>query len=83
MEVFSAKASKKDALRKLISILEVDELVVFGDNYNDISMIEIADRSYAPANAVAEVKERVTGILPDCDHDGIAEFLQKEWAAWK
>lgn len=79
LEVFSNKASKKNALKKLIELLKIDELVVFGDNLNDLSMIEIADRSYAPGNALDEVKNLVTEVLEDCDHDGVAKFLKNEW----
>ena len=57
LEVFSEKASKKNALLKLQDLLKCQEIVVFGDNLNDISMIEIADRSYAPQNALEEVKK--------------------------
>ncbi len=78
LEAFSAKASKKNALAKLKDILHYDELVVFGDNHNDISMIEVADRSYAPENALAEVKERVTAVLESSDDDGVAKFLAAE-----
>jgi len=76
---FSGSASKKSALKKLQKLVGCDELVVFGDNLNDLSMIEIADRSYAPANALPEVKERVTAVLEDCDSDGVAKFLAAEW----
>lgn len=79
LEIFSHKASKRNALIKLKDLTGSSELVVFGDNLNDVSMIELADRSYAPENALEEVKHMVTGILPDCDHDGVARFLAKEW----
>ena len=79
LEVFSEKASKKNALLKLQDLLKCQEIVVFGDNLNDISMMEIADRSYVPANALAEVKKLAARILADCDHDGVAEFLAEEW----
>lgn len=78
LEIFSNKASKKNALLKLKNILQVEEVVVFGDNYNDVPMIEVADRSYAPANALDEIKNMVTGVLDDCNHDGVAKFLEKE-----
>ena len=77
--MFSDKASKKNALLKLQDMLKCQEIVVFGDNLNDISMMEIADRSYVPANALAEVKKLAVRILADCDHDGVAEFLAEEW----
>lgn len=79
LEVFSANASKKNALGKLREHVDFDELVVFGDNLNDLSMIEIADRSYAPGNALPEVKVRVTEVLADCDNDGVAMQLAKEY----
>ena len=79
LEVFSAHASKKNALKKLMKITGSEELVVFGDNFNDLSMIEIADRSYAPMNALPEIKKAVDRVLPDCDHDGVAAFLAEEW----
>lgn len=79
LEIFSKKASKKNALLKLKEMIHCDEIVVFGDNFNDLSMIELSDRSYAPANALPEVKEQVTEVLDDCDHDGVAKFLEKEW----
>lgn len=79
LEVFSEKASKKNALLKLRDMLKCQEIVVFGDNLNDISVMEIADRSYVPANALEEVKKLAVRILADCDHDGVAEFLAEEW----
>ena len=79
LEIFSDTASKKNALKKLARMMECEELVVFGDNLNDLSMIEIADRSYAPENALLEVKQVVTEVLADCDHDGVARFLKDEW----
>jgi len=79
LEIFSDKANKKNALLKLKEMETIDRIVVFGDNLNDLSMIEIADRSYAPNNALNVVKERVTGILEDNNHDGVAKFLLKEF----
>ncbi len=83
LEIFSDKASKKNALKKLVERMESEELVVFGDNLNDLSMIEIADRSYAPKNALPEVKQVVTKVLEDCNHDGVAKFLKEEWEVQK
>lgn len=78
LEIFSEGASKKNALQRLKERTGCQELVVFGDNFNDLPMIEIADRSYAPANALEEIKRQVTGVLEDCDHDGVAKFLESE-----
>ena len=79
LEVFSDKASKKNALLRLKAMLNYDELVVFGDNWNDMPMIDIADRSYAPENALPEIKKVVTAVLESCNNDGVAKFLKNEW----
>jgi 5-amino-6-(5-phospho-D-ribitylamino)uracil phosphatase len=79
LEAFDSKASKASALKKLKDIVKADEVIVFGDNHNDISMMEVADKSYAPDNAVEEVKEIVDGILEGCDYDGVAKFLKDKY----
>lgn len=79
LEVFSGNASKKNALRKFMELYNIDELTVFGDNLNDLSMFEIADFSYATGNALPEVKAVATAVLDDCDHDGVAKFLSEKW----
>ena len=78
LEIFGENASKRNALLRLKEYTKCDKIIVFGDNLNDISMIEIADESYAPANALPEVKKMVNGVLEDCDHDGVALFLEKK-----
>lgn len=78
IEIFSAQASKKHALLELKALLGCDETVVFGDNLNDLSMIEVADRSYAVENALEDVKIRTTDIIPSCDENGVARFIHKE-----
>ena len=80
MEIFSRKVNKKNALIKLKKLLGCEEVVVFGDNFNDLPMIELANRSYVPENALPEIKEKVTGVLEDCNHDGVAKFLKNEFS---
>ncbi len=79
LEIFSNKASKKNSIRKLIEIGNYDELVVFGDNLNDLSMFEIANYSYAPSNALPEVRSRATRVIGSYDEDGVAIFLANEF----
>ena len=80
LEIYSNKAGKQAALLKLKEYVKCDEVVVFGDNWNDVPMIEIADRSYAPENALPEIKQMVTEVIGDCNEDGVAEFLAEEWS---
>ena len=78
LEIFSDKASKKNAIIKLKEYLSCDEIVVFGDNYNDLSMFEIADRKYAVMNALDEVKSLATETIESCNDDGVAKFISRE-----
>ena len=78
MELFSGRATKKNALLELKKMLGCSEVVVFGDNLNDLSMMEVADRSYVVENGLEEVKAKATGIIPGCDQDGVADFIHKE-----
>lgn len=81
LEIFSASASKKAALLRLKEMYGFEELVVFGDNHNDLSMFEIAQRAYVPSNGLPEVKEKATAILDSCDDDGVARFMAQECLA--
>lgn len=79
LEVFSKKASKKNAIGDLKKFVDFDELVVFGDNLNDLAMFSLADRSYATGNALPEVKEKATAVIGSNNEDGVAKKLASEW----
>lgn len=79
LEVFSPKASKKNAIADLKNFVEFDELVVFGDNLNDLPMFELANRSYATANALSEVKAKSSAVIGSNNEDGVAIKLATEW----
>ena len=56
---------------------DLNKLTVFGDNFNDIGMFELANTSVAVANAQKAVKEKADIILPHTnDEDGVANYLQ-------
>ncbi len=79
LEIYPAGTSKAQAIKQLAGELGVDELVVFGDNRNDIPMFEVAHRSYATANAVDEAKSHATGIIASNSEEGVATFLMDEY----
>ena len=53
--------------------------MAFGDNLNDLPLFRLADRRYAPENAMDEVKRQATAIIPDNNHDGVARFLYRDY----
>ena len=54
-----------------------DEVIAFGDSFNDIPMIKTAGMGVAMGNAEDELKAAAEMITSDCDSDGIAEALEK------
>lgn len=71
--------NKGNAIRKLAEELNIglDQILVFGDGENDLTMFEAVKYPIAMGNAMEKVKETAYEITLDNNHDGIAEFLNK------
>lgn len=76
LDVHHSDASKGGAIQLLKELIGVERVVCFGDNDNDISMFEMADECYAPANATDEIKAAATQVIGHHDEEGIAHFLR-------
>ncbi len=79
--ILDPKGDKAHALKKLEEIENVDinNTTVFGDSHNDIGMFKLAGRKVAVANAIDELKELATIVLPHTnDEDGVAKYLSLE-----
>ena len=79
IEINSRDAQKGSALRKLAEAIGVDpaDTMAFGDDLNDLSMIEAAGTGVAMANAVPRVRESAAYIAPSCDENGVAAALEE------
>lgn len=78
LEVASKRAGKASFLEWMKSEYDADEVVAFGDNHNDISLMKAADRCYAPANSAEAVKAIADRVIPSADDEGVAQFLAEE-----
>jgi hydroxymethylpyrimidine pyrophosphatase-like HAD family hydrolase len=56
--------------------IQADDVWAFGDMPNDLPMIAWAGRSFAVANAHADVLEAADEICPSNDEDGVASVLE-------
>jgi hydroxymethylpyrimidine pyrophosphatase-like HAD family hydrolase len=56
-------------------------VVVFGDMPNDIPMLSWAGRAVAVANAHPTVKEVADEVTASNDDDGVAVWLEREFAS--
>ena len=79
LEILPQNVNKAASLEKLLNRLGAtrEELMAFGDGYNDISMIKYAGMGVAMDNANEKVKAEADYIAPSNDEDGIAYVLNK------
>lgn len=73
----ATKANAIQSLRKRYGYTE-NELVVFGDQLNDLPMFAVADRKYAVENAMDELKERATAVIGHHNNSAVLDFIIEE-----
>ncbi|MCT4607338.1 MAG: Cof-type HAD-IIB family hydrolase [Marinisporobacter sp.] len=79
LEIMNKGVSKGKAIDQLASILgvEQEEVMTFGDNENDISMLTYAGMGVAMGNAEEIVKKQADYVTATNDEDGVAKALEK------
>ena len=78
LEIFSAGTSKAAAIRDLARQLGAGRVVVFGDNRNDIAMMQDADHSVAVGNAFPEVQAAASEVIGPNTADSVARWIETE-----
>ena len=70
---------KAQSLQRLLTHLglERENLMAFGDGFNDLSMIQFAGQGVAMSNAVEEVKSIADFVTTSNEEDGIAHALEQ------
>src|SRR6266851_2149694 len=82
VDILPAGCSKGSALLRLAAErgVKAEEIVAIGDNWNDVSMLEVAGRSVLMANAPEDLKEMAVEqgwVLGKGHHeDGVAEVVE-------
>lgn len=79
MDIHHSAASKGSAVDVLKKELGFARIICFGDGDNDASLFALADESYAPDNAIPEIKQMATAVIGHHDQDGIARFLRERF----
>lgn len=80
MDIHHCRASKGNAVTNLKNQLGASNVICFGDSDNDLSMFALADESYAPENANAEIKKAASAVIGHNHKDGIAHFLRERFS---
>ena len=79
LEIFAPGVSKAQGVLDLKKRLGADRVVAFGDNLNDIPMLQAADVAVAVANALPEVKaiaDCVIGYNTECS---VPRFIRRDF----
>ena len=79
LTILHKDADKSHGIRSVSEYVgfDLEKLTVFGDNFNDIGMFDLAGISVAMRNAQTGVKEKAKIVLPHTnDEDGVARYLE-------
>lgn len=79
LEFSDPRGNKGAALEELAGCCGVsrEQVMAFGDGFNDLEMVEFAGLGVAMGNAVPELKAVADYVTAGNDDDGVAEALQK------
>jgi len=80
LDVHHRDANKGSAVANLKKQLNAKNIICFGDGDNDLSMFEFSDESYAPKNAIPEIKEAANEVIGHNHDDGVAHFLRERFS---
>lgn len=75
IEIYSHTASKANGAREAARIVGAEKITAFGDNLNDIIMLNAADTAVAVENAVPQVKEIADVIIGINNDDSVVNFI--------
>ena len=75
--IMNRKATKANGIRLLAQRhgISLEDIVAFGDDYNDIDMLKTCGVGVAMANALEAVKESADAVCSSNDEDGVAHWL--------
>ena len=77
LEVLPGGVNKAAALAEAGAVwgIALADIAAFGDNYNDVEMLEAAGIGILMGNAPEPLLRRFSNHAPDNDHDGLAQAL--------
>lgn len=76
IDIYAPGVSKASAVRELAATVGADEVVVFGDNLNDLPMMAVADVAVAVENALPEVKAKADVVIGPNTTDAVARWIE-------
>ncbi|MFN6499125.1 MAG: HAD family hydrolase [Nostoc sp. DedQUE01] len=82
LTIHDYKATKDQAIKTLVENygLKQSQIVVFGDQINDVKMFKIATHAIAVANANAELKRYATLVIGSNTEDSVVKYIFQDWS---
>ena len=79
IEVMMKGVTKANGLRKLCALkgIPLERVMAFGDQKNDLEMVDMAGVSVAVGNAIPEVKDIADFVIGTNNDHGVATFLEE------
>ena len=79
LELTGQGADKGGMVRRLADRLHIapEHICCIGDEANDLPMLRLAARAFAPANCAPAVRESGAEIVADCAHGALADAVER------
>lgn len=79
VELVPRGIDKAQSLRRLLALLNLtpNDMIAFGDGYNDLSMLRLAGMGVAMSNAAPEVRSEADYVTLSNEEDGVAAAIDK------
>ncbi len=78
IEIYSHTASKANGAKEVAEVVGADKITAFGDNLNDIIMLNGADTAVAVENAVPQVKEIADIVIGTNAEESVVKFIAED-----
>lgn len=77
------KSGKIQAIHELAKLVNISlkDIVSFGDDVNDLEMLQICGMGVAVSNAIEEVQHAADCVTLSNDEDGVADWIEKNMLA--
>lgn len=81
LDILKVTANKATAVKKLLNYFHrpASDLLAFGDQLNDTALFKLAGQSCAVANAVPEIKQMATNVIPSNNEGGVLQELSQRF----
>lgn len=76
-EIYSKNAGKEKAVLQLKKLLGAKELICFGDSFNDMKMLNIADVGVAVENGCEELKKAADIVIDKNENEAVIKFIEQ------